>query len=141
MYLSVKMAENDNELVIHHWLPALGWCFFSLSFVLFLSVYFLINRLCKKRDQVATTQADKDFFNGKVRTLLAILVMFSSTYLMRGTWDIISDTKSGSFVNYVVTITIFILCDFVPIIFMLVFHFRNFHNKSAKVTEHERIEE
>ena len=139
-YLGVETAVLNREErigILSTWPTAVGWCFFSLSFLLFLSVYFLINRLNKKRDQVASTQADKDFFNRKIRTLIAILVMFSSTYLMRGVWDLISNPASSVFVQDIVTFAIFILCDFVPVMFMLVFHFKNFYKKSAKVAENE----
>ena len=57
-YLGVETAVLNREErigILSTWPTAVGWCFFSLSFVLFLSVYFLINRLNKKRDQVAST--------------------------------------------------------------------------------------
>lgn len=126
---TVELSYYERAELIARWLPWFGWCFFSLSFALFLSVYFLIDRLCRKRDQVTNNEADRDFFNGKIRTLLAILIIFSSTYMLRGVWDLKEHPNSGTFVKIIEMLSIGILCDFVPIMFIMVFHYKNFFMK------------
>ena len=53
VYLSVKSVELDTDernKLANLWVDTFGWCFFTLSFALFASVYYLINRLRKMRD-------------------------------------------------------------------------------------------
>ena len=68
-----------------------GGAFFVIAFVLCLSVTFLINRLIKKRNQGTISQFDREFFDKEIHTLVIILVIFSSTYILRGIWDIKMD--------------------------------------------------
>ena len=87
--LSDMTLDHDERSELNNrWFDSFGWCFFSLSLVLFLSVYFLLNRLGKKRDQVNSTLAEKDLFNREIRALIAILVIFSTTYMLRGIYDL-----------------------------------------------------
>ena len=65
-----------------------GNAFFAIAFLLCLSVIFLINRLIKKRNQGTISQEDREFFDKEIRTLVIILIIFSSTYILRGIWDI-----------------------------------------------------
>lgn len=91
VYLSmeaVRLESKERVTLLRKWVPVLSWLFFSLSLVLCLCVYFLLNRLFKKRDQVKANKDDKSVFNREIRALLVILVIFSSTYIMRGIWDL-----------------------------------------------------
>ena len=91
-FFSLKERElrpkQRKEQIINRWNKPLGWCFFSLSILLCLCVYFLLNRLFKKRDQVAGKQLDKKVFNREICALMVILIIFSSTYILRGFEDI-----------------------------------------------------
>ena len=91
-FFSLKERElrpkQRKEQIINRWIKPLGWCFFSLSILLCLCVYFLLNRLFKKRDQVAGKQVDKKVFNREICALMVILIIFSSTYILRGFEDV-----------------------------------------------------
>ena len=103
-----------------------GYSFFLLSIILFLCVFFLLNRLCEKRRQVNCTQADKEVFNREIRALVTILIIFSSTYMLRSFWDFFSSTTPSPFVGTLVGFGVGLICDFAPIMFIMVFHFKNF---------------
>ena len=72
---------------------------------------------------------DRGQFKREIRALLAILIIFSSTYLLRGIWDLKVDIDSGAFDMMIESFSIWLLCDFVPVMFLLVFHYKNFHKK------------
>ena len=112
--------------MLSNWANVIGWCFFSLSFFLFLSVYFLIRRLRKKRDQISTSQNDEESFNREIRALIAILIIFSSTYMLRGAHDQMVIVDAGEFVATLEGLVIILICDFAPLMVLLVFHFKNF---------------
>ena len=107
----------------------MGWCYFSLSLVLFLCAYFLLNRFGKQRDQVASTQFDKDFFNGEIRALLTILIIFSSSYMLRGFLDILGDRSDVFFVTIMEFLTVGFIGDFATIMPLMAFHKKNFKKK------------
>ena len=91
VYFGIKMAElnfDERDVFMGKFSRSFTWDFFSLSLVLFLCVFFLINRLKKKKDQLTSSQVDKEFFNKEICTLLAILIIFSSTYMLRSLWDL-----------------------------------------------------
>ena len=113
-----------------NWSTAIGWSFCFLSFILFLSVYTLISRL-KKIDRISRSQDEQGSFNRKICALLATLTMFSSTYMLRFAWDQIVKPDSGEFVAILEGIVVALICDFTPIMILLVFHYRNF----TKTTE------
>ena len=117
--LSEMTLDHDERSELNNrWFDSFGWCFFSLSIVLFLSVYFLLNRLGKKRDQVNSTLAEKDLFNREIRALIAILVIFSTTYMLRGIYDLKMHPDSSLFVDLLIGFGIGILCDFAPVMFL-----------------------
>ena len=139
VYLSIESARLDfpgrNEL-LESWQPIFAYTFFSLALILFLSVYFLLNRLTTKRDQVTTTRAAKDVFNREIRGLVAVLVVFSLTYILRGLWDYMRSPNPTKFKGLMDSLAIGLLSDFAPVMFLEVFHFSNFHKKT-KVAEAE----
>ena len=92
--------EHDNEKerdyeTVNKWLNYTGISFFCLSALLFISVFWLISRLRAKRDQVASTVANKAVFDKEICTLLTILCVFSLTYMVRGLWDIKEQVDSN----------------------------------------------
>ena len=142
VFLSIKTTESDDSLdSLMLWIAKFfGWSFISLSFQLFLTVYFLLSRLCKKRDQITNSQTAADVFNREIRILLMILVIFSVTYITRGVWDLLRDPNPNSFVGLMDSLAIGIINDFAPVMFLMVFHFKNF-NKQAEVIEQGGISE
>ena len=104
--------------------------FFVIAFVLCLSVIFLINRLIKKRNQGTISQFDREFFDREIRTLVIILVIFSSTYILRGIWDIKMDPNLQKFNGIICQLLVGIICDFGPLMMLMCFHLKNFqvHN-------------
>ena len=104
VYLGIKSVELDQEernQLANRCADAYGWCFFSLSFALFLAVYYLISRLQKMRDMILARSPNMDnrVFNEEICALLAILLVFSSTYIMRGLFDINVDMKLLKFIS------------------------------------------
>ena len=82
--------------------------------------------------------ADKNEFKREIRALIVTLVLFSLTYMLRGIWDLKIFSFSDAFGRLMIEITIVILCDVVPVMFLLGFHFRNLNKKEEKdVTEEE----
>ena len=123
-------TPDERSSLIDRWLNPFGFCFFILSFVLFLSVYFLLNRLRNKKKQAASSQADREFFNREMCELLAVLIIFSSTYILRGSWDIKMTSNLTEFWGMIESLSIGIICDFAPVMLLLVFHFKNFYKKN-----------
>ena len=64
--------------------------------------------------------------------MLAILIIFSSTYLLRGVWDLFEVPDGSTFKGILEGLSIGLLCDFAPIMLLLVFHFKNF-SKNTEV--------
>ena len=133
VYVSLETAQLDpgeRAAVLGKWSIPQGWCFFSLSFVLLLCVYFLISRMKKKRDQITSSQTDQEIYNKEIHTLMAILCIFSSTYMARGSWALFSAYFNKSkFVQTLIPLFIGLICDFAPVMVLLVFHFKNFGKK------------
>ena len=137
---SVNLNHNGREHLLASWQPIFAYSFFSLALILFLSVYFLLNRLCMKRDQVTTTRAAKDVFNKDIRGLIIVLVVFSLTYVLRGLWDYNREPNPTKFFGLMDSLAIGILSDFAPVMFLEVFHYKNFHKKT-KIAEEESTQE
>ena len=52
VYFGIETARLNKEERLSlnaRWVDSFGWSFFSLSLVLFLCVFFLLNRICKKQ--------------------------------------------------------------------------------------------
>ena len=86
----------------------------------------------RKRDQVAHTETDKCVFDKEIRTLLAILVIFSSTYMLRGIWDLMLEVNFSHFNGMLSQLLVGLGCDFAPVFLLMVFHYKNFRIKKDK---------
>ena len=73
-------------------------------------------------------------FKREICALIITLVIFSLTYMLRGIYNLKAYKSLVAFQGIMVGLAIWILCDFVPVMFLLVFHFKNF-NKGEEVTE------
>ena len=122
------------------WVKSVAVDFFFLSFVLFLCVYYLISKLLKKRDQVTgSSQVDKDIFNHEIHALLGTLILFSSTYILRGVWLLKSKPNTREPLEILIGLLVGIVCDFVPVTILLAFHFKNFNSKQTDATEQDVV--
>ena len=79
---------------------------------------------------MSTTLASNGVFNREICALLATLVIFSLTYMMRGVWNLKHEPNTSEFVGILEGISIGLLCDFAPLMFLLIFHFKNFSTKN-----------
>ena len=76
---------------------------------------------------MANTAENKAVFDKEICTLLAILCVFSATYMVRGFWDIYEPADDLTFKNMITDMLLIgLFCDFVPIMPLLIFHYRNF---------------
>ena len=74
-----------------------------------------------------------------MKILVAILFIYSSTYMFRGLFDLKADPNLSNFKELLIAILIGTFCDFVPIMLLLIFHFRNFRDRKpqqAKDSQH-----
>ena len=72
----------------------------------------------------------KKIFNSEINTLVMILIIFSSSYLLRGFWNEILSESSRAFAKLTTQVVAGLIFDCVPIMFLLIYHLRNFHNES-----------
>ena len=93
--------------------------------LLLLSVFWLVSRI-KKKIALVSTKIEKANFSQEICTLWTILFTFSITYILRGFYDQIDGLQNTNYIFQIIAITIFLLFDFVPIMLMLVFHYKNF---------------
>ena len=85
--------------------------------------------------------ADKNEFKREVRALIVTLVLFSLTYMLRGIRELENIQHSGTFKHITIDIIISFLSDFVPVMFLLIFHFRNFNKKEEKEIVEEAVQQ
>ena len=107
------------------WAAAIGYTCYLMGALLLSSVFFLVSRL-KKKASVVSTKIVKENFSKEICTLWTILFTFSITYLIRGLFDQIFIWRVFSFKFIIYDIPINILFDCIPIMLMLMFHFKNF---------------
>ena len=94
--------------------------------LLLVSVFILINRL-KKKKLLVSTKNEKENFSKEICTLWTILFTFTVTYFLRGLFNQIYEWQyKMGFLFSILEITFGILFDCVPIMLMLMFHFKNF---------------
>ena len=94
--------------------------------LLLFSVFLLVSRL-KKKASLVSTKIVKENFSKEICTLWTILFTFSITYLIRGFFNQIFEWRHTMDLRFsIYDITINILFDFIPIMLMLMFHFKNF---------------
>ena len=127
----------EKKNFIKNFSVALGYCYAILSLSLIATVVWLISRIRTKRDQVAHSDEAKAVYNKEIRTLWFILGGFSLSYAIRSFWDIkssyVSHPTFGGMMADLLLIGLF--CDFVPIISLVFFHYRNFRIKKDKSQE------
>ena len=102
---------------------------------LFINVFWLINRL-KKKKQSLGLNVESANFNKEICILWIILSTFSVTYVIRGTWpEFIVPHLSDWYGFTLVQILFGILFDLIPITLILVLHLRNFREKNVAHNE------
>ena len=71
---------------------------------------------------------------------MTILVLFSSTYLARGIWDLEVNLEFSELKGIVSYLMTGIICDFIPVIILIIFHYKNFRVKNEEVKEEAFME-
>lgn len=89
------------------------------------------------RDCLFTNQKEQiEFFNREIRTLWKILIVFNSSYLLRGIWDQMSSPYMPEYYMMMLNIATGLAFDCFPVSCLIYFHYRNFKTKnSAKKTK------
>ena len=109
----------------------IGLCmsFYFMGALLFVNVFWLVSRLKKKKDMTATS-AETAGFNKEMCILWIILSVFSVTYILRGTWDLEIKSNYNNYEKQLWTVITGLLFDCVPVILILVLHYKNFRVKN-----------
>ena len=111
------------------------YIYFSLSILLFVCVFNLVSLLKKKRNQVNWQSAERAYFNREICMLWIILSVFSATYMIRGVWDYMAHPGSETFGHLLWTILDGVVYDFIPVMLILYFHYRNFSKERVAKAE------
>ena len=82
-------------------------------------------------------RGERSYYNKEICQLWAILGVFQVTYLARSLWDILTDPKHGYFSTMLVDIIVGILCDFIPLMILMAYHYRNFLDAGIQSTSGE----
>ena len=71
---------------------------------------------------------DKSVFDHEINALLTILVIFSSTYILRGVFDVWFNkfVNVHTFKGLLFAFLVAIICDFIPLAMFMIFHYKNF---------------
>jgi hypothetical protein len=80
-------------------------------------------------------------FDKEIKILWVILGVFNITYLMRAVWDMMTDEFYISYTIMVSVMLLAIVWDFVPVMILLVFHYRNYKYSAAISMENDENEE
>ena len=120
--------EERREWVIT-WTTGVAFLFYIMGILLFANVFWLVSLLKKKKDQVNLSIEWANFKKEKCN-LWIILSTFSFTYLVRGFWDevIWSRLAKGYWIS-VLSIFLNIIFDCIPIMLMLILHYKSFRKK------------
>ena len=90
--------------------------------ILFVNVFWLVNRLKKKQEQVSTT-IERASFNKEICVLWLILSIFSVSYLVRAIWDkFIFPEVTTKYSFTIWRVFLGVLFDCIPIMLILVLH-------------------
>ena len=102
--------------------------FYFMGALLFVNVFWLVSRL-KKKKSLTKVRVETASFNKEICTLWIILSVFSVTYILRGTWDLTIKASYNNFEKQLWAVLTGLLFDFLPIILILVLHYKNFGEK------------
>ncbi len=108
---------------------------YILFFLLGISVLWLISRLKKKRDQAQGESDKQRMFDKEIKLLWVILGVFNITYLIRAVWDSVTNEFYVDYGTMVGVMMLAILWDFVPVMILLVFHYRNYKDQAKQSVE------
>ena len=110
------------------WLEGLSISFYFMGALLFVNVFWLVSRLKKKKD-ISATSTEIAGFNKEICVLWIILSVFSVTYILRGTWDLLIEGNYNNFEKQLWAVITGLLFDFIPVTLILVLHYKNFSVK------------
>ena len=63
---------------------------------------------------------------------MVILVIFSSTYMLRGIWDLMLTVNFAHFSGMLGQLLVGLICDFAPVVLLMLWHYKNFRVKKYK---------
>ena len=106
---------------VHSVISVVLFCLFAL---LLISVLWLVSRLRKRRDQVPENERAK--LSKEIYRLWLILGIYAITTLCRAVWDVTMNVYYEKYWSMVGIMLMSLLWDFLPVISLLIFHFRNF---------------
>ena len=124
---------------MHSVISVVLFCLFTL---LLISVLWLVSRLRKRREQVPENERDK--FSKEIYRLWLILGIYAITTLCRAVWDVTMNVYYEQYWQMVGIMLMALLWDFLPVISLLIFHFRNFRKtdkQTINVGEADRLVE
>ena len=79
--------------------------------------------------------AERAYFDREICMLWIILSVFSGTYMIRGVWDYIAHPGRENFGLLLWTILDGVLYDFVPVMLIMYFHYRNFSKERPAMVD------
>ena len=134
--LTLQQRENITRKDANVYVPALQLLSFTL---LTTSISVLLYLLCKQQrffnrmSGLAGYQADQ--MRKEFRTLIIVLVVFDTSYLLRAVYDrwIIDYTKDDPNIFFPISITISVFFDLIPLLLVLSYHRRNFKQNNEKL--------
>ena len=108
----------------------MGPSFYFMGALLLFCVFWLVSRL-KKKIALVSTEVEKANFSQEMCTLWTILFTFSITYIIRGFYDQMNEFQNPDYFYQIIDIALYVLFDYVPIMLILMFHFKNFSEKKV----------
>lgn len=126
----VQLEEHERTDFRNQFSIGMAYCFGVMSILLFINVVWLNSRLRKQRDLQAQDRYRQDdtFYKKEICSLWLILGVFNVTYLLRALWDIFADSKFETFRGMIIDLNVGILCDFVPVTLLMIYHYKNFRD-------------
>ena len=103
--------------------------FFVLFILLTVTVKTLIKKLQVKSETLGATddEMSDNFFKKEIKTLSTILIIFSSSYLLRIVYDVcaVMPYRLAFFPQFMINLLVTIPFDLIPLLVVIVFHWRN----------------
>ena len=130
-YIEMNYTLDERNEEIKKFGDSMMYIYICLSTLLFICVFNLVSLLKKKRNQVNWQSAERAYFNKEICMLWITLSVFSATYMIRGLWDYISHPSHENFGLLLWSILNGVLYDFIPVMLIMYFHYRNFSKERA----------
>lgn len=130
-YRGTPVGETRN-IILNKWNYWIGFFFYLLFALILLSVIRLIT-LLKQQQEFLFRDGQKEqlnFFKKHICQLWMILIVFNTSYLMRGIVDQMPSDYMPEFKSMMLNLVSGLCFDCFPVSFLLYFHYRNFNKVS-----------